>query len=236
MNLQKINNNTVVPALVLRGCRREGRAALPRPRGAESLGFGAVSVLTRSSVARGGLTTPHISHPGVSRAGYPALPGRPQAPAPAGAAPCPRPSPGDCGMGNSGPFLILTYPRPPIHPLPKAAVCAGRPGAMLGAASPMDPVCARPRAPTQPQLCVCVPVSRCRAPPPPGGSALPGQPRVSRPAPGSASTGNGRRDIPGCPSSSPRVCPRTSEARSVIFRTGETLPNCYLQPHNNPLK
>lgn len=170
MNLQKINNNTVVPALVLRGCRREGRAALPRPRGAESLGFGAVSVLTRSSVARGGLTTPHISHPGVSRAGYPALPGRPQAPAPAGAAPCPRPSPGDCGMGNSGPFLILTYPRPPIHPLPKAAVCAGRPGAMLGAASPMDPVCARPRAPTQPQLCACVPVSLC----PPG--TAPGEP------------------------------------------------------------
>lgn len=156
MNLQKINNNTVVPALVLRGCRREGRAALPRPRGAESLGFGAVSVLTRSSVARGGLTTPHISHPGVSRAGYPALPGRPQAPAPAGAAPCPRPSPGDCGMGNSGPFLILTYPRAPIHPLPKAAVCAGRPrGDARGRLTYGSCMCPAAGPNTATALCVC---------------------------------------------------------------------------------
>lgn len=128
----------------------------------------------------------------------------------------------------------------------------------------MDPICARVRAQNTPialALCVRVSADPCglscgagssqAAPPRPAVLHRPGalrpreQSRGSGSARGSAFGGRSapgiEGDISGCPSAAPRVpgrrvFARTSEARSVIFCTGETLPNCYLQPHNNPLK
>lgn len=80
MNLQKINKNIPVPALVFAGLLGPqpsvtGRAALPQPvsaapgpgahgRGSRVAAVRAVLVLTRMSIAHGGPTAPHILHSG----------------------------------------------------------------------------------------------------------------------------------------------------------------------------
>lgn len=177
--------------------------------------------------------------------GATALPGRPQAPAPAGAALLPAAESRGCGKGNSGRFLVLTYPKPPHLPPPqiggRVAVGPGRPrgpaqcSAPLRGAGPrhvpplMDPICARVRAPNTPiALSVCVGISAapcglaCGAG---SGEAPPPRPAAlhrlgALPSPGAAP---GKRPRPVAPLSGGD---RHRESKETSLGVRQLLPGC----------